>query len=91
MVFKAYRRGFSVSEIPIDYYPRAGESKLRRFRDASRPIRFMLLYSPSWLYLVPGALLLLFGIAGMIVLATTARSTSSGGPGRSIRCSGSSR
>ncbi|MGH3109382.1 MAG: glycosyltransferase family 2 protein, partial [Gaiellaceae bacterium] len=70
MVFKAYRRGLAVSEIPIDYYPRTGESKLNRFGDAWRHVRFMLLYSPSWLYLVPGAALLLLGLAGMLVLAS---------------------
>ena len=70
MVFKAYRRGLTVSEIPIDYYPRTGESKLNRFGDAWRHVRFMLLYSPSWLYLVPGAILLGLGLVGMIVLAT---------------------
>ena len=70
MVFKAYRRGLTVSEIPIDYYPRVGESKLNRVGDAWRHVRFMLLYSPSWLYLVPGSVLLLLGFAGMIILAT---------------------
>ena len=70
MVFKAYRRGLTVSEIPIDYYPRIGESKLNRFGDAWRHVRFMLLYSPSWLFLVPGSTLLLLGLAGMAVLAT---------------------
>ena len=70
MVFKAYRRGLKVSEIPIDYYPREGESKLNRFSDAWRHVRFMLLYSPSWLYLVPGGALLLLGFAGMIALAS---------------------
>jgi glycosyltransferase involved in cell wall biosynthesis len=70
MVFKAYRRGLKVSEIPIDYFPRTGESKLNRFGDAWRHVRFMLLYSPSWLYLVPGTILLLLGIAGMLVLAS---------------------
>jgi hypothetical protein len=69
MVFKAYRRGLTVGEIPIDYYPRVGESKLNRFGDAWRHVRFMLLYSPSWLYLVPGSLLLLLGIIGMVALA----------------------
>jgi glycosyltransferase involved in cell wall biosynthesis len=69
MVFKAYRRGLTVSEIPIDYYPRVGESKLNRFGDAWRHVRFMLLYSPSWLYLVPGSILLMLGIVGMLVLA----------------------
>ena len=70
MVFKAFRRGLRVSEIPIDYYPRTGESKLNRLGDAWRHVRFMLLYSPSWLYFVPGALLLLLGAVGTIVLAS---------------------
>jgi hypothetical protein len=70
MVFKAFRRKLRVSEIPIDYYPRVGESKLNRFGDAWRHVRFMLLYSPSWLYLGPGSILLLLGIFGMVVLAT---------------------
>ena len=70
MVFKAYRRSLMVSEIPIDYYPRVGESKLNRFGDAWRHVRFMLLYSPSWLYLYPGAALLLLGIVGMLALAS---------------------
>jgi hypothetical protein len=70
MVFKAYRRGLRVSEIPVDYFPRTGESKLNRFGDAWRHVRFMLLYSPSWLYLLPGSLMLLLGIAGMLVLAS---------------------
>jgi glycosyltransferase involved in cell wall biosynthesis len=69
MVFKAYRRGLTVSEVPIDYYPRIGESKLNRFGDAWRHVRFMLLYSPSWLYLLPGSVLLLLGLIGMLVLA----------------------
>ncbi len=69
MVFKAYRRGLTVSEVPIDYYPRVGESKLNRFGDAWRHVRFMLLYSPSWLYLLPGSVLLLLGLVGMVVLA----------------------
>jgi glycosyltransferase involved in cell wall biosynthesis len=70
MVFKAYRRGLRVSELPIDYYPRVGESKLNRFGDAWRHVRFMLLYSPSWLYLYPGAAMLLLGFVGMLVLAS---------------------
>jgi glycosyltransferase involved in cell wall biosynthesis len=70
MVFKAYRRGLAVTEVPIDYYPRVGESKLNRFGDAWRHVRFMLLYSPSWLYLGPGGLLLLLGLGGMVLLAS---------------------
>jgi glycosyltransferase involved in cell wall biosynthesis len=70
MVFKAFRRKLAVTEIPIDYFPRTGESKLSPFADAWRHVRFMLLYSPSWLYFVPGFVLLLLGLAGMLVLAT---------------------
>jgi Glycosyl transferase family 2 len=70
MVFKAYRRGLEVSELPIDYFPRIGESKLSRFADAWRHVRFMLLYSPSLLYFVPGGILLMLGIGGMVVLAS---------------------
>jgi hypothetical protein len=70
MVFKAFRRKLRVSEIPIDYYPRVGESKLNRFGDAWRHVKFMLLYSPSWLYFVPGLVLLLLGTIGAIALAT---------------------
>ena len=69
MVFKAFRRGLRVSEIPIDYYPRVGESKLNRFGDAWRHVKFMLLYSPSWLYFVPGMVLLLLGAVGAVALA----------------------
>jgi glycosyltransferase involved in cell wall biosynthesis len=70
MVFKAYRRGLRVSEIPIDYFPRVGESKLNRFGDAWRHARFMLVYSPSWLYFLPGAVMVLLGLIGALVLAT---------------------
>jgi glycosyltransferase involved in cell wall biosynthesis len=69
MVFKAYRRNLTVSEIPIDYYPRVGESKLNRVGDAWRHVKFMLLYSPSWLYFVPGAILLFLGLVGALALA----------------------
>jgi glycosyltransferase involved in cell wall biosynthesis len=69
MVFKAYRRGLRVSEIPIDYFPRTGESKLNRVGDAWRHVRFMLIYSPSWLYFTPGLLLLVLGLAGLLALA----------------------
>jgi glycosyltransferase involved in cell wall biosynthesis len=69
MVFKAFRRRLRVGEIPIDYFPRTGESKLNRFGDAWRHVRFMLLYSPSWLFLLPGLVLVLAGLAGMIALA----------------------
>jgi hypothetical protein len=70
MVFKAFRRKLGVSEVPIEYFPRTGDSKLSRFGDAWRHVRFMLLYSPSWLFFVPGAVLFLLGLVGVLVLAS---------------------
>jgi glycosyltransferase involved in cell wall biosynthesis len=70
MVFKAFRRGLHVSEIPIDYFPRTGESKLHRVGDAWRHVRFMLVYSPSWLFFAPGGTLLALGLAGAVALAS---------------------
>jgi glycosyltransferase involved in cell wall biosynthesis len=68
MVINAARAKLQVAEVPITYYPRESESKLRRFRDGWRHVRFMLLYSPDHLFLVPGALLLVVGLFGMLWL-----------------------
>ncbi len=57
MVIHALKKKLKITEIPITYYPRIGESKLSSFRDAWRHIRFMLLYSPDYLFLLPGVLL----------------------------------
>ncbi|MGI8825550.1 MAG: glycosyltransferase family 2 protein [Chloroflexota bacterium] len=68
MVINAARAKLKVAEVPITYYPREGESKLRSFRDGWRHLRFMMMYSPDHLFLIPGAILLAFGLAGMLVL-----------------------
>ena len=68
MVALALRHQLKVAEIPITYYPRGGESKLRSFRDGWRHLRFMLLLSPTPLFLVPGLAALLLGFAGLFVL-----------------------
>jgi glycosyltransferase involved in cell wall biosynthesis len=54
--------GLRTKEIPIVLAPRKGESKLRTFRDGWRSLRMMLLYSPNWLFLAPGATLLALGL-----------------------------
>jgi glycosyltransferase involved in cell wall biosynthesis len=56
MVINASRAGLSMTEVPVTYYPRAegSEAKLRSFRDGWRHLRFMLLYSPDWLFMIPG-------------------------------------
>ena len=62
MVINAGRERLKIAEVPITYYPRKGESKLETWRDGWRHLRFMLLYSPTHLFLLPGLLLLLPGL-----------------------------
>lgn len=70
MVVSALSQHLKIREIPIDYHPRAGASKLNAFGDAWRHIRFMLLGCPVWLYLVPGGIGCL---AGFTILGFLAR------------------
>ena len=55
MVARAARIRLKIAEVPVDYHPRAGASKLRRYRDGWRHLRFLLMYSPTWLYMIPSA------------------------------------
>ena len=61
MVVGALRERLRIVELPITYYPRLGESKLQGLRDAWRHTRFMLMFSPSYLFLLPGTLLVVLG------------------------------
>lgn len=70
MVIKASMAGLKVTEIPITYYPRQGSSKLNPFGDAWRHVRFMLLFSPTYLFLAPGTAAL---VAGLVILAALVR------------------
>ncbi len=65
---EARRLRLSTSEIPIRYRARTGTSKLSRYRDAWRHVRFMLLYRPVPLFVVPGVLALLAGLALLLAL-----------------------
>ena len=69
MIVKAIRGRLKIAEIPIPYYPRVGESKLRTFRDGWRHLRFLLLESPTFLFIVPGFLMMLSGVVALGVLA----------------------
>jgi hypothetical protein len=64
-VIKASQLGASIEEVPVTLWPdkRGRPPHLRSFRDGWRMIRFMLLFAPNWLFLFPGALLSLFGLA----------------------------
>ena len=67
MIIKAALAGVPTAEVPITLHPdgrRAHAPHLRTFRDGWRHLRFFLVYSPRWLFLVPGMLLILAGFAG---------------------------
>ncbi len=65
MILKAFRRGLKVAEAPIPYAARKGESKLNTFRDGWRHLRFLLLHTPLYLFLVPGMFLVVLGLAAL--------------------------
>ncbi len=65
MVIRASKEKLRIAEFPIEYHPRGGESKLSSFKDGWRHLRFLLVHSPTHLFIVPGALLA--GIGTVIV------------------------
>jgi glycosyltransferase involved in cell wall biosynthesis len=65
MVIRASKEKLRIAEFPIEYHPRGGESKLSSFRDGWRHLRFLLVHSPTHLFIVPGTLLA--GIGTVIV------------------------
>ncbi|MEM2956392.1 MAG: glycosyltransferase family 2 protein [Candidatus Pacearchaeota archaeon] len=68
MIIKAIKSKIKIKEIPVSYHPREGESKLKSFHDGWRHLRFMLLYSPLYLFIIPGFLLFLTGSILMLSL-----------------------
>jgi len=63
-VIKATQLDAKITEIPITLWKdkRGRPPHLRSFRDGWRHLRFMLLYAPNWLFLLPGALLGTIGL-----------------------------
>jgi glycosyltransferase involved in cell wall biosynthesis len=67
MVIKAALHGLRIAEVPIVLRPDGRKSRaphLRTFRDGWRHLRFYLMFSPRWLFLLPGGVLILLGLAG---------------------------
>jgi glycosyltransferase involved in cell wall biosynthesis len=62
MVVRAARERLVIDEVPIKYHPRGGESKLSSFRDGWRHLRYLLVHSPLYLFLLPGALMAVLGL-----------------------------
>ncbi|HET9802323.1 MAG TPA: glycosyltransferase family 2 protein [Candidatus Acidoferrum sp.] len=66
-VIKATQLGAKITEIPITLWKdkRGRPPHLRSFRDGWRHLRFMLLYAPNWLFLLPGGF---FGVFGLFLV-----------------------
>lgn len=68
MIVQAVKKKLKIKELPINYHKRAGDSKLEAIADGWRHMRFMLLYSPLYLFFIPGVAIFLFGVALMLWL-----------------------
>lgn len=63
-LIKAAKAGARIAEVPITMWPdrRERPPHLRPFRDGWRHLRFIMLSAPNWLFLLPGFLLMAFGL-----------------------------
>jgi hypothetical protein len=70
MVIRAAKADLDIRQFPIEYHPRGGESKLSSFRDGWRHLRFLLVHSPTHLFLLPGAIMAVLGavISALVLL-----------------------
>jgi glycosyltransferase involved in cell wall biosynthesis len=67
MIIKASLYRVKIAEIPITLHPdgrKAHAPHLKTFRDGWRTLRFFMLFSPRWLFLMPGLLMAALGLAG---------------------------
>jgi glycosyltransferase involved in cell wall biosynthesis len=73
MVIKSSLARLKMEEIPITLWPDGRDRRphLRSFRDGWRHLRFMLMCSPSFLFFLPGVLLLLFGLSAIPIAAAS--------------------
>jgi glycosyltransferase involved in cell wall biosynthesis len=70
MIIKSSLINASIAEVPITLHPdgrKAHAPHLKTFRDGWRTLRFFLMYSPRWLFLMPGLLLMITGLIGYAV------------------------
>lgn len=80
LVIKSSLFSLKSTEIPITLYARQGESKLRTFRDGWRSLRFIFLFSPNYLFLLPGTMLFILGVF-LLALTNDFKSIMLGGLG----------
>jgi len=70
MVIRAAKEKVVIDQFPIEYHPREGESKLSSFRDGWRHLRFLLVHSPTHLFVLPGAIMSLLGVLATLAVIT---------------------
>ena len=70
IVVRSVLAGYRVAEVPttLSKDGRSRPPHLRSWRDGWRHLRFLLLYSPRWLFLVPGLVLTVLGLLATVVL-----------------------
>ncbi len=70
MVAKAALAGYVIREVPTTLRPdgRDRPPHLRTWRDGWRHLLFMLLFTPRWLFLIPGVLMMCIGLVGIGLL-----------------------
>ena len=70
IVVKASMLKLKITEVPTTVFAagRTRKPHLRTFPDGWRHLRFLLLYSPKWLFLIPGVLLFFSGTVGLLLL-----------------------
>lgn len=67
MIIKSSLHGARIAEVPITLHPDMRQDRLphlRTFRDGWRTLRFFLMSSPRWLFIIPGLLLIFAGLVG---------------------------
>ena len=71
MVIRATLAGMRIAEVPVTLHPdgRSRAPHLRSWRDGWRHLRFMLLFCPRWLFLIPGVILAVPGVMGVLALS----------------------
>jgi glycosyltransferase involved in cell wall biosynthesis len=70
MIIKSSMYKARITEVPITLHPDGRKSHtphLKTFRDGWRTLRFFLMYCPRWLFLMPGAMLIVAGLAGYLL------------------------
>ena len=75
IVVKAAQTRLRTAEVPITYSPRVGVSKLNALKDGWRHLRFLLLLSPDYLFVIPGIVFTSLGFVGQLALLAVAGSS----------------